>query len=136
MELKLKSSLSINYYLVNKSKIHLLLALNSEYAKIYIPTPQVVKFINMTKEKQKILINLKKVRSLSEKLIAMVENGEYCVDIMQQNLAAVGLLKSAHQMLLDNHLNTCFRSAMASDNDRIQKKMIEEILKVNKLASK
>lgn len=90
----------------------------------------------MTKEKQKILINLKKVRSLSEKLIAMVENGEYCVDIMQQNLAAVGLLKSAHQMLLDNHLNTCFRSAMASDNDRIQKKMIEEILKVNKLASK
>jgi CsoR family transcriptional regulator, copper-sensing transcriptional repressor len=90
----------------------------------------------MTKEKQKILINFKKVRSLSEKLIAMVESGEYCVDIMQQNLAAVGLLKSAHQMLLDNHLNTCFRSAMASDNDRIQKKMIEEILKVNKLASK
>ena len=90
----------------------------------------------MTKEKQKILINFKKVRSLSEKLIAMVEDGEYCVDIMQQNLAAVGLLKSAHQMLLDNHLNTCFRSAMASDNDRIQKKMIEEILKVNKLASK
>lgn len=90
----------------------------------------------MTKEKQKILINFKKVRSLSEKLIAMVENGEYCVDIMQQNLAAVGLLKSAHQMLLDNHLNTCFRSAMASDNDRIQKKMIEEILKVNKLANK
>ena len=79
----------------------------------------------MTKEKQKILINFKKVRSLSEKLIAMVEDGEYCVDIMQQNLAAVGLLKSAHQMLLDNHLNTCFRSAMASDNDRIQKKMIE-----------
>jgi len=90
----------------------------------------------MTKEKQKILINFKKVRSLSEKLIAMVESGEYCVDIMQQNLAAVGLLKSAHQMLLDNHLNTCFRSAMASDNDRIQKKMIEEILKVNKLANK
>lgn len=90
----------------------------------------------MTEEKQKILINFKKVRSLSEKLIAMVEDGEYCVDIMQQNLAAVGLLKSAHQMLLDNHLNTCFRSAMASDNDRIQKKMIEEILKVNKLASK
>ncbi len=90
----------------------------------------------MTKEKQKILINFKKVRSLSEKLIAMVEDGEYCVDIMQQNLAAVGLLKSAHQMLLDNHLNTCFRSAMVSDNDRVQKKMIEEILKVNKLASK
>ncbi|MDP3836998.1 MAG: metal-sensing transcriptional repressor [bacterium] len=90
----------------------------------------------MTKEKQDILINLKKARSLSEKLIQMVESGEYCMDVMQQNLAAVGLLKSAHQMLLANHLNTCFKSAMASDNEVIQKKMIEEILKVNKLANK
>ncbi|PKM87380.1 transcriptional regulator [Candidatus Falkowbacteria bacterium HGW-Falkowbacteria-2] len=90
----------------------------------------------MTKEKQDILINLKKARSLSEKLIQMVESGEYCMDVMQQNLAAVGLLKSAHQMLLANHLNTCFKNAMASDNEVIQKKMIEEILKVNKLANK
>lgn len=90
----------------------------------------------MTKEKQAILINLKKARSLSEKLIAMVESGEYCMNVMQQNLAVVGLLKSAHQMLLANHLNTCFKSAMASDNEIVQKKMIEEILKVNKLANK
>lgn len=90
----------------------------------------------MTKEKQKILINFKKVRSLSDKLVQMVESGEYCIDIMQQNLAAVGLLKSAHQMLLENHLNTCFKSAMSSDNEKLQQRMTAEILKVNKLANK
>lgn len=90
----------------------------------------------MTKEKQKILINFKKVRSLSDKLIKMVEEGNYCIDIMQQNLAAVGLLKSAHQMLLANHLNTCFKNAMASRDEKLQQRMIAEILKVNKLANK
>jgi len=90
----------------------------------------------MNKEKQKILINFKKVRSLSDKLIKMSIEGKYCIDIMQQNLAAIGLLKSAHPMLLENHINTCFQSAIVSDNSRLQKRMTEEILKVNKLANK
>lgn len=90
----------------------------------------------MTKEKKNILIAFKKANSLSKKLIEMTEEGEYCIDIMQQNLAVIGLLKSAHQQLMENHLHTCFQNAMASKNETIKKKMVEEILKVNKLASK
>jgi len=86
--------------------------------------------------KNKVLINLKKSQSLMNKIISMVEEKEYCIDIMQQNLAAIGLLKSAHQMLLDSHLNTCFKNAMASKNEKIKQKMIEEILKVSKLSNK
>lgn len=85
---------------------------------------------------KEILINFKKAKSLTDKLLTMTEEGEYCVDIMQQNLAAIGLLKSAHQMLLSRHLNTCFKNAMASKNEKLKTKMLEEILKVNKLASK
>jgi len=90
----------------------------------------------MTKDKQNIIINLKKSRNSIEKIITMVEEGEYCVDIMQQNLAVAGLLKSAHQMLMVNHLNTCFKNAMASKNEKLKQKMVDEILKVNKLANK
>jgi len=90
----------------------------------------------MTKDKQNIIINLKKAKSSIEKIITMVEEGEYCVDIMQQNLAVAGLLKSAHQMLMVNHLNTCFKNAMASKNEKLKQKMVDEILKVNKLANK
>jgi DNA-binding FrmR family transcriptional regulator len=66
----------------------------------------------------------------------MVENDEYCINIMQQNLAALGLLKSAHQMLMEGHLNSCFKRAMASRNEKRKQEMIQEILKVTKLFSK
>jgi DNA-binding FrmR family transcriptional regulator len=55
---------------------------------------------------------------------------------MQQNLAVIGLLKSAHHSLLENHLNTCFKNAMASKNEAMKKKMITEITKVSKIANK
>ncbi len=90
----------------------------------------------MTEQRKKTLINFKKAQSLIGKIIKMTESGEYCMDIMQQNLAAVGLLKSAHQMLLEGHLNSCFKNAMASKNEKIKQKMIDEILTVSKLATK
>ena len=90
----------------------------------------------MTKEKKHILIALKKANSLTGKLITMLEEGNYCIDIMQQNMAVIGLLKSAHQQLMANHLNTCFKNAMASRQESVKQKMVDEILKVNKLASK
>jgi len=90
----------------------------------------------MKEEKTKTLINFKKAQSLMAKIIKMVEGKEYCIDIMQQNLAAIGLLKSAHQMLMEKHLNTCFKNAMAAKNEKLKQEMIEEILKVSKLANK
>lgn len=81
-----------------------------------------------------IAINFKKAKSLISKLENMLENKEYCIDIMQQNLAAIGILKSANQQLLEKHLNSCFKNAMAAKNDSLKQKMIDEIIKVNKLA--
>lgn len=66
----------------------------------------------------------------------MVEDKEYCIDIMQQNLAVIGLLKSAHQMHMEDHLNVCFRRAFASKNEKLKSKMIDEILNVTKLVNK
>lgn len=82
------------------------------------------------------LINFKKAQSLTGKIIEMVEEGEYCIDIMQQNLAVIGLLKSAHQMLMEKHLNSCFKNAMAAKNEAIKQNMIDEILRVTKMANK
>jgi DNA-binding FrmR family transcriptional regulator len=84
----------------------------------------------------KVLTNYKKAKSLLEKIIVMMENGEYCIDIMQQNLAVIGLLKSAHQQLMESHLNSCFKKAMATTNQKRKDEMIEEILKVSSLSNK
>ena len=90
----------------------------------------------MKAEKQKTLINFKKTQSLMVKLIKMVESGEYCINIMQQNLAAIGLLRSAHQMLMEGHLNSCFKRAMGTKNEKRKQEMIKEILEVTKLFNK
>ncbi len=90
----------------------------------------------MNLKKQITLINFKKANSLTSKIIEMIENDEYCIDIMQQNLAAIGLLKSAHQMLMEGHLNTCFKKAMATKNEKKKTEMTEEILKVTRLFNK
>jgi len=86
--------------------------------------------------KEKALINFKKAQSLLAKIAEMTENNEYCMDIMQQNLAVIGLLRSAHEMLMENHLNSCFKNAMASKNERKKQEMMKEILKVTNLFNK
>jgi DNA-binding FrmR family transcriptional regulator len=63
----------------------------------------------------------------------MTEKDAYCIDIMQQNLAVIGLLKSAHQMLMEGHLNSCFKNAMATKNEKRKAEMIKEILTVTKI---
>jgi len=98
--------------------------------------PLIINFKNMTIQKEKTLINFKKAQSLISKIIKMVEANEYCIDIMQQNLAVIGFLKSAHQMLMENHLNTCFKTAMATKNEKRKQEMTQEILKVTKLLNK
>jgi CsoR family transcriptional regulator, copper-sensing transcriptional repressor len=91
---------------------------------------------NMDANRAKTLVNFKKARSHIDRIIQMIEDGEYCIDVMQQNLAVVGLLKSAHQMLMEGHLHTCFSNAMNTSNVSRKKKMVEEILAVSKLANK
>jgi DNA-binding FrmR family transcriptional regulator len=86
--------------------------------------------------KQDTLINYKKAQSLLAKIIKMIEEDRYCMEIMQQNLAVIGLLRAAHQTLLEKHLKTCFRSAVESGNERRKQQMTKEILQVTKLFNK
>jgi DNA-binding FrmR family transcriptional regulator len=90
----------------------------------------------MKNTKQKTAINFKKAHSLLARILKMIEADRYCVDIMQQNLAAIGLLRSAHQTLMENHLNTCFKKAFETKNEKRKQEMIVEILKVTKLFNK
>ena len=82
------------------------------------------------------LTNFKKAQSHLGKIIKMIENSEYCIDVMQQNLAVIGLLKSAHQMLMENHLKTCFSSAIKSGDEKRKEEMTKEILRVTKMFNK
>lgn len=90
----------------------------------------------MLTPKEKALINFKKANSLLARIINMMEEGQYCIDVMQQNLAVAGLLRAAHEMLLEGHFDTCFTKAMQTSSAKHKKEMIREILKVIKLSNK
>lgn len=90
----------------------------------------------MTIHREKALISFKKAHSLLGKIVKMVEENHYCINVMQQNLAVIGLLRSAHEMMMENHLNTCFKSAMNTKNVKKQQAMTAEILRVTKLFNK
>jgi hypothetical protein NreA len=87
-------------------------------------------------DKQDVIIALKKAKSHIETIITMLDKGEYCVDIMQQNLAVIGLLKSAHSKLMENHLHTCFMHGMNSDNTKRKEAMIDEINALMRMGNK
>ncbi|MFZ2150967.1 MAG: metal-sensing transcriptional repressor [Candidatus Absconditicoccaceae bacterium] len=80
------------------------------------------------------IIALKKARTLLDKIIVMTEKKEYCIDIIQQNLAVMGLLKSVNLQLLEGHLSCCFVDAVKSNNKKRQKEMIDEVLTIVKTA--
>ena len=86
--------------------------------------------------KKEILSSLRKAEGMLRKIEEMIERGEYCIDIMQQNLAVIGILKRAHKKIMKDHLKSCFREGLESKNKRKQQKMIEEIIKVSELYNK
>jgi len=86
--------------------------------------------------RKKVIINFKKAKTHLERIQKMLDDDTYCIDIMQQNLAVIGLLKSAHQMLMEDHLHSCFESAMQSNDEQTKSRMTEEILTVTKLLNK
>jgi DNA-binding FrmR family transcriptional regulator len=90
----------------------------------------------MIDQKERVVVNFKKAKSLLEKIIQMVEEDRYCIEIMQQNLAVIGMLRSAHQKLMENHLRTCFTDAIESKNEKKKRQMIDEILTVTNLFNK
>ncbi|MFA6973309.1 MAG: metal-sensing transcriptional repressor [Parcubacteria group bacterium] len=88
----------------------------------------------MEQQDKEILIALKKASTHLSKVIKMVEDKEYCIDILQQNLAVMGLLKSGNQKLMERHLHSCFANVMKSANEKRKQEMIEEILTINKMS--
>jgi len=73
------------------------------------------------------------VRGQLNGLIAMVEDEKYCVDIITQSSAIKEALSGIENLMLENHLTTHVLHQMKTGNE---KKAIEEILKVYKLAQK
>lgn len=66
----------------------------------------------------------------------MIENEEYCMDILTQSLAIQRSISSLNKLLLENHLRTHVKNGLSSHSSDNQKELINELLKLYELTNK
>ena len=78
---------------------------------------------------ERVIHRLKIAKGHLEKVIKMVEDQVYCIDVLHQSQAIQSALKEADNVLLENHLKTC---AVDHIKKGKTKEAIEEVMEVFK----
>lgn len=76
---------------------------------------------------ERILHRLKIARGHLDKVIRMIQTGEYCIDVIHQSQAVQSALKEADALTLKNHLQTCVVDHIKKGETETT---VEEIMKV------
>lgn len=87
----------------------------------------------MAHKRDKVMTALRKANTSLEKVMEMVEKDEYCIDVIQQTLAVIGLLRSANLSLLEGHISCCVADA-AKRGKKDLDETVEELIRVLKIA--
>lgn len=84
----------------------------------------------MNQGKDKALRTLKNARGNLNATIEMLENDRYCVDVSNQILAVMSLLKKGNEQLLRQHLEHCVLEAFESNDNELKQEKIEEVMSI------
>ena len=78
------------------------------------------------------LSRLARIEGQVRGLQRMVEEGEYCIDIITQIQAAQSALGAVSRKILEKHIDHCVADAVKSKSKAATSKKIEELMKVLK----
>ena len=78
---------------------------------------------------ERILHRLKIAQGHLKKVLKMVEEDEYCIDVIHQSQAVQRALEEADSVILENHLRTCVVGHIKKGNIDVS---TEELMKVFK----
>lgn len=85
----------------------------------------------MTHEKNEdVLRRLKSVEGHVRGVQRMVEEGAYCIDVVNQILAIQRALKKVSGLVLDDHLHSCVTDAMRGPDDATRERVLGELVAV------
>lgn len=65
----------------------------------------------------------------------MIENEDYCMDILTQSLAIQKSIGSLNKLVLENHIRTHIKENLASGSKEDQEKAVDELLELYELAT-
>jgi DNA-binding FrmR family transcriptional regulator len=77
-----------------------------------------------------ILRRLKSVEGHVRGVQRMVDEGAYCIEVVNQILAIQRALKKVSAMVLDDHLHSCVTDAMRGTDGTQREKVLDELMQV------
>lgn len=83
--------------------------------------------------KEQVVKNLNRIEGQVRGLKRMVEEDTYCIDVITQTQAVKSAISAVEDRLLENHLSHCAVEQVKKNN---AKKMVDEVMKVFKVAKK
>ena len=89
----------------------------------------------ITELKQRALHRAKILEGQMRGVQKMIENEEYCMDILTQSLAIQKSIGSLNKLVLENHIRTHIKDNLQSGVKKDQDKAIEELLALYELSN-
>ena len=83
--------------------------------------------------KERVLHRLKIAHGHLKKVVDMVENDEYCIDVIHQTQAIQNALKEVDNVILENHLKGCVTDSIRSGK---QDEAVAEVMNIFKKSHK
>ena len=83
----------------------------------------------MRADKTKVTRLLKTARGQIDGILKMIEEDQYCIDILNQMLASEAVLRRAEREVLRAHREGCVADAFERADEAERAKKIEEIIK-------
>lgn len=65
----------------------------------------------------------------------MIENEDYCMDILTQSLAIQKSISSLNKLILENHVRTHVKESLSSNMEADQERAINELLSLYELTN-
>ncbi len=66
----------------------------------------------------------------------MIDEGEYCIDVIRQIQAVQSALNKVSKIILEDHMNSCLITAVRGEDPIERERVLEEIAEVFEAATK
>lgn len=90
----------------------------------------------MAHDKTEALRRLKSIAGHIKGIERMLEQDEYCIDVIKQVQAVQAALGKINTILLDGHLHSCVTTAVKGDDPQERERVLTEIANVFETAMK
>ena len=82
------------------------------------------------------LRRLKTIEGHLRGVIRMVEQDEYCIDVIRQIQAVDAALNKVSTQILENHLNSCVINVIQGNDKKERERVMKEVTEVFEMSNK